>query len=136
MDDARLVDEAAKMGMESFKATMGHVPDRFTLLHKYAPATFAGYGLLRSELMQDHPPAALDLKTKELMFTGLSTLHGDSFGAISHAISALKLGVTLAEIGEIMTQVIMVGGITAWNLVGYDVMLACETHMAQAVPAL
>ncbi len=132
--ESTLVNDAAKAGMESFTATMGHVPDRFTLLHKYAPATFGGYGLIRSALMQDCPPAALDLRTKELMFTGLSTLHGDTFGATSHAISALKLGATLAEIGEIMTQVIMVGGITPWNLVGYKVMLACEEHAGGATP--
>jgi alkylhydroperoxidase/carboxymuconolactone decarboxylase family protein YurZ len=132
MTDAKrsLVDEAVEAGVESFNATMGALPDRFRVLHKYAPGTFAGYGLLRSALMQDPPAGALDLRTKELMFTGLSTLYGDKFGAVSHAISALKLGVTMAEIGEIMTQVIMVGGITAWNVLGYDVMLACEAHVA------
>jgi len=127
-DTEALIEAAAEAGIESFRKTMNHFPDRFALLHKYAPATFAGYGLIRSGLMQDPPEGALDLRTKELLFTGLSTLHGDKFGAINHAIAALKLGVTLTEIGEVLTQVIMVGGITAWNLVGYDVMLACEAH--------
>jgi alkylhydroperoxidase/carboxymuconolactone decarboxylase family protein YurZ len=127
-DTEALIEAAAEAGIESFRKTMNHFPDRFALLHKYAPATFAGYGLIRSGLMQDPPEGALDLRTKELLFTGLSTLHGDKFGGINHAIAALKLGVTLTEIGEVLTQVIMVGGITAWNLVGYDVMLACEAH--------
>ena len=123
-----LVDAAAAAGIASFEQTMGHFPDRFALLHRYAPGTFAGYGLIRSALMQDPPGGQLDMLTKELVFTGLSTLYGDRYGAESHAISALKLGATLPQLGEVMTQVVMVGGITAWNLVGYDVMLACEAH--------
>jgi len=124
-----LVEQAAAAGIENFTATLGQFPDRFQLLHKYAPGTFGGYGLMRSELMCEPPAGALDMRTKELMFTGLSTLHGDRFGAIIHAIAALKLGVTLTEVAEVLTQVIMVGGITPWNLVGYDVMLACEEHI-------
>jgi alkylhydroperoxidase/carboxymuconolactone decarboxylase family protein YurZ len=129
-----LIEAASEAGIESFRKTLNHFPDRFAMLQKYAPATFAGYGLLRSALMQDPPDGALDLRTKELLFTGLSTLHGDKFGAINHAIAALKLGVTLPQIGEVLTQVIMVGGITAWNLVGYDVMVACEEHAGGKEP--
>ncbi|MGI4953897.1 MAG: carboxymuconolactone decarboxylase family protein [Janthinobacterium lividum] len=125
-----LIKDAAEAGIASFNKTAGHFPDRFALLHKYAPGTFAGYGLIRSALMQDPPAGQLDLLTKELVFTGLSSLYGDKYGAVSHAIAALKLGATPEQIGEVMTQVIMVGGITAWNLVGYDVMRACEAHAA------
>jgi alkylhydroperoxidase/carboxymuconolactone decarboxylase family protein YurZ len=123
---SRLVDEAAQAGLDSFSATLGHVPDRFQLLHRHAPGAFAGYGLMRSALMQGPPAGALDIKTKELVFTLLDTLAGDLYGARTHALAALRHGLTLAELAEGLVQVIMVGGITTWNTVGAEVMQACE----------
>lgn len=121
-----LADQAAQAGIDSFQATMGHFPDRFRLLHAHAPGAFAGYGLIRSSLMQDPPAGHLDVKAKELVFTALCTLAGDKYGAISHAVSGMRLGLTLGEVAEVIVQAIMVGGITTWNLVGYDVMQTCE----------
>ncbi|MCW3475157.1 carboxymuconolactone decarboxylase family protein [Limobrevibacterium gyesilva] len=120
-----LTDKAAQAGFDSFMATFGRVPDQFQLLHAHAPAAFAGYGLIRSALMQDRPAAALDLRTKELVFALLDTLAGNAQGARSHALAAMKQGLTLPELAEGLVQVIMVGGITTWNLVGADVMRAC-----------
>ena len=131
-----LVDEAAQAGMKSFIETLGSFPERFRLLYAHAPGAFAGYGLLRSTLMQNPPDGALDVKTKELTFTVLSTLHGDKYGAINHAIAGMKLGLTLPEIAEGMVQVIMVGGITTWNLVGYDVMKTCQDYAEGLAPSV
>ena len=128
---SELIDKAAKAGIENFMATSGRFPDQFQLLQKHAPAAFAGYGLMRSALMQDRPKGALDLKTKELVFTLLDTLHGDLNGALSHGLAAVKLGLTLPELAEGLVQVLMVGGITTWNNVGQKVMRACE-EAAQA----
>lgn len=121
-----LIDDAAQAGIDSFVKTVGTFPDRFKMLHTHMPGAFGGYGLMRSALMQDPPDGALDIKTKELTFTVLCTLAGDKYGALNHAISGMRLGLTLPEIAEGMVQVIMVGGITTWNLVGYEVMKACE----------
>src|SRR5215469_1224458 len=121
-----LIDKAAKAGIDNFIATSGRFPDQFQLMQKYAPAAFAGYGLTRSALMKDRPEAALDLKTKELIFAVLDTLHGDLMGAKAHALLAVKLGLTLPELAEGLVQVLMVGGITTWNNVGQHVMRACE----------
>jgi alkylhydroperoxidase/carboxymuconolactone decarboxylase family protein YurZ len=129
-----LVDQAAQAGIESFMATFGRFPDRFKLLHDHAPGAFAGYGLMRNAVMQEKPAGALDLKTKELIFAVLDTLHGDKYGAINHAIAAMKLGLTLPELAEGLVQVIMVGGITTWNLVGYDLLQACVAHADGAAP--
>ncbi len=123
-----LVDEAARAGEASFQATFGRMPDQFALLREHAPAAFAGYGLIRSALMQDRPQAALDLKTKELIFALLDTLAGNRDGAKAHAQAAMARGLTVAELAEGLVQVIMVGGITTWNLVGADVMRACTTR--------
>jgi len=126
-----LIDQAAQAGIDNFMATAGRFPDQFRLLQKHAPAAFAGYGLMRSALMQDRPDGALDLKTKELVFTLLDTLHGDLNGAKSHGLAAMKLGLTLPELAEGLVQVLMVGGITTWNNVGQHVMKACEEQQAK-----
>jgi alkylhydroperoxidase/carboxymuconolactone decarboxylase family protein YurZ len=130
-----LVEQAAQAGMDSFMATFGRFPDRFRLLHEHAPGAFAGYGLMRNALMQEKPAGALDMKTKELLFAMLDTLHGDKYGATNHAIAAMKLGLTLPELAEGLVQVIMVGGITTWNLVGYELMQACIEHAKGVAPA-
>ena len=121
-----LIDQAAQAGIDNFIATAGRFPEQFQLLQKHAPAAFAGYGLMRSALMQDRPNGALDLKTKELVFTLLDTLHGDLNGALNHGLTAMKLGLTLPELAEGLVQVLMVGGITTWNNIGQKVMRACE----------
>jgi len=121
-----LIDRAAKAGIENFIATSGRFPDQFQLMQKYAPAAFAGYGLTRSALMKDRPEGALDLKTKELIFALLDTLHGDLMGAKAHGVLAVQLGLTLPELAEGLVQVLMVGGITTWNNVGQHVLRACE----------
>ncbi len=130
-----LLKQAAQAGIDNFTATSGRVPDSFQLLMKHAPATFAGYGLLRSGLMRDRDAGgALDLKTKELVFVLLDVLRGDLKGALAHAGNAMKLGLTLAELAEGLTQVIMVGGINTWNMAGQEVMRACEQWAAQPPP--
>ena len=126
-----LIDKAAKVGIENFMATTGRFPDQFQLLQKHAPAAFAGYGLIRNALMKDRAEGgALDLKTKELLFAVLDTLHGDLMGAKAHALLGVKLGLTLPELAEGLVQVLIVGGITTWNNVGQHVMRACEEAVA------
>ena len=56
----------------------GTVPDGFKMLLHHAPGAFAGYGMMRSSIMKD---GALDLKTKELIFTLLDTVLGAAAGA-------------------------------------------------------
>lgn len=132
---SRLLDEATRAGIDNFTATSGRVPDSFQLLMKHAPATFAGYGLLRAGLMRDREAGgALELKTKELIFVLLDVLRGDLKGALAHAGNAMRLGLTLPELAEGLTQVIMVGGINTWNMAGQEVMRACEA-MAAPGPA-
>lgn len=120
-----LTDRAAQAGIDSFMATFGRFPDQFALLHQHAPGAFAGYGLMRAAVMQDRPQGAFDLKTKELVFALLDTLGGNRQGAENHAKAAVALGLTIPELAEGLVQVIMVGGITTWNLTGQHVLRAC-----------
>ena len=82
----------------------------------------------------DKPTAALDLKTKELIFVAPCALAGDKGGALNHALTAMKIGAAVAEIAEALVQAIMVGGITTWNLVGYDVLKTCADQANGAPP--
>ena len=77
-NNKKLIEEAIRMGVANFESTRGAVPDSFALLLAHAPDAFAGYGLIRSSLMKD---GALDLKTKELIFTLLDTVIGATEGA-------------------------------------------------------
>lgn len=121
-----ITQQAAQQGLDSFMATFGRVPPNFSLLAEHAPAAFAGYGLMRAHVMRDRGDGgALDLKTKELIFSLLDTLAGQTTGARNHAVAAMKLGLTLEELAEGLVQVLMVGGITTWNVTGAEVMRHC-----------
>jgi alkylhydroperoxidase/carboxymuconolactone decarboxylase family protein YurZ len=118
-----LIDQAALLGIANFTATSGRVPERFKLLRDAAPATFAGYALMRAAVMREKSEGgALDLKTKEFLFVLLDALAGNRDGAIAHLERAVRLGLTVEELAEGLTQVIMVGGITTWTLAGADVL--------------
>ena len=123
-----LTSAAVRKGFDSFMATFGRVPENFALLAEHAPGAFAGYGLMRDYVMQEKSAGgALDMRSKELIFTLLDTLAGQAGSAKNHAAEAIRHGVTLAELAEGLVQVIMVGGITTWNRAGADVLRHCAT---------
>lgn len=125
-----LLAAAVVRGIANFEATSGRVPEAFQVLLDHAPGAFAGYGLLREAAMRaPEAGGALDLKTKELIFVLLDVLVGAADGAKAHATNALRHGLTLEELAEGLVQVILVGGITTWNLAGRQVM---EHAAAQA----
>jgi alkylhydroperoxidase/carboxymuconolactone decarboxylase family protein YurZ len=118
-----LVAAAVQAGRESFLATSGRLSPSIALLAEAAPETFGGYGLMRAGVMRDKSEgAALDLRTKELVFVLLDVLVLNEAGAIAHLENAMRLGLTVPELAEGLTQVLMVGGITTWNRAGAAVM--------------
>ncbi|WP_270937127.1 carboxymuconolactone decarboxylase family protein [Falsiroseomonas oryzae] len=132
MDAKDLTEAAVAAGIASFEATHGGVPASFQPLLRHAPSAFAGYGLMRAGLMKDTDAGgALDLKTKELVFTLLDVLVGQTRGAKAHAANAVRLGLTLPELAEGLVQCIMVGGITVWNVSGAEVMAHAEAVAAE-----
>lgn len=110
-----IIADATRLGVSNFTATSGAVPDGFKVLLQHAPAAFAGYSLIRSDLMRD---GALDLKTKELIFALLDTILGASEGAKVHAANAVRLGLPVPALAEGLVQCIMAAGITTWNKTG------------------
>lgn len=132
---ADITEEAIQQGVDSFMATFGRLPPNFALMAEHAPGAFAGYGLMRSFVMRGREDGgALDLKTKELIFALLDTLAGQATGARNHAAAAMRLGLTLPELAEGLVQVMMVGGITTWNLAGAEVMRHCIDLQKAAQP--
>lgn len=128
MSETDVRTAAIKAGMDSFNATFGRVPENFSLMAQHMPGAFAGYALMRDSVMREG--GALDLKTKELIFALLDTLAGQTRGAKNHAAAAMKLGLTLPELAEGLTQVLMVGGVTTWNMTGAEVMRHCVSCQA------
>lgn len=128
-----ITKEAVDKGIASFMATSGRVPPSYEVLIEHAPQAFAGYGLMRDYVMRSpENGGALDLKTKELIFTLLDTLAGQKDGAIAHAKVAVRNGLTIAELTEGLVQVVIVGGIPTWNSIGVEVIAACQAELAAA----
>lgn len=114
-DEKQLMDDAVKLGIQSFERTNGAVPEGYKLLLQHAPGMFAGYGLIRSSVMQE---GALDLKTKELIFALIDVIIGAADGAKVHAANAVRLGLPVEALSEGLVQCIMAAGITTWNMTG------------------
>ena len=134
-DKDQVLADAIAMGIANMEATRGSVPDGFKILLDHAPGAFAGYGLMRSSLMKD---AALDLKTKELIFALLDVVIGAKDGAKAHAGNAVRLGLTIEQLSEGLVQCIMAAGITTWNMTGKETLqhaIAVRDEMAKTPPA-
>ncbi|MBS0240841.1 MAG: carboxymuconolactone decarboxylase family protein [Proteobacteria bacterium] len=114
-DEAKLIEDATRLGIENFTATRGSVPESFQLLLKHAPGAFAGYSVMRASIMKE---SALDLKTKELIFALLDTALGITEGAKVHAANAVRLGLPIEALSEGLVQCIICAGITCWNTSG------------------
>lgn len=110
-----IVDEATRRGIANFESTTGTVPETFKMLLQHAPAAFAGYSLIRADVMRD---GALDLKTKELIFALIDVILGAGDGAKVHAANAVRLGLPVEALAEGLVQCIMAAGITTWNKTG------------------
>ena len=110
--------DAVELGRESFRRSTGsdELPDQFAIMLKHAPETFAGYALMRTGVMREKGEGgALDLKTKSLIFVLLCIMTDDIANAKLHLENAMKNGMTMPELVEALTQVLMVGGISRWN---------------------
>jgi alkylhydroperoxidase/carboxymuconolactone decarboxylase family protein YurZ len=113
-----LSESAVALGKENFRLTTGlnDLTEQFAAMLKYAPDTFGGYALIRAGLMRGPGEGgALDMKTKSLIFILLSIMAGDSADTKVHLVNAVKGGLTMPELAEALTQVLMVGGISTWN---------------------
>lgn len=107
-----------------FMQTLGNVPEPIRAFMDHAPGYLEGYLKMREYIYTAPPKAALDLKTKELIYVILDIVTRNLEGAENHLQAAMKHGLTSAELAEACMQVIHVCGITPWGTVGWKV---CDT---------
>ena len=87
---------------ELFEVTKDHMPD----------LTEAYYGGVKEAVYRD---GALDLKTKRLMSLAVGIQAGCKDCMLSQTSKALDLGATPAEIFEVCSVAISMGGTLAWS---------------------
>lgn len=107
-----------------FMQTLGNVPEPIRAFMDHAPGYLEGYLKMREYIYTEPPKAALDLKTKELIYVLLDIVTRNLDGAENHLRAAMRHGLTSAELAEACMQVIHVCGITPWGTVGWKV---CDT---------
>ena len=105
-----------------YVAVLGVIPEPIRAMADYAPEALVAYQQFKDYLYKPPGEAALDLKTKELLYVALDTATGNLAGANNHLRAAVNAGLTVAELAEAMIQVMNVCGITTWGQTGYKVM--------------
>jgi len=101
---------------------LGVLPEPIRAMAEYAPPALLAYQQFKDYLYQPEGRAALDLKTKELIYVVLDTATGNLTGANNHLRAAVDQGLTLPELAEAIIQVMNVCGITTFGQTGYKVL--------------
>lgn len=101
---------------------LGVLPEPIRAMAEYAPQALVAYQQFKDYLYQPAGQAALDLKTKELIYVVLDTATGNLAGANNHLRAAVDQGLTVPELAEALIQVMNVCGITTWGQTGYKVL--------------
>ncbi len=114
--------DAVDAALEQIRRTHGHVPEGFRVLAAHAPEAFLGYMGLREFVFRAPPAGHLAIWTKELIFVLLNIQVGNVRGARNHLRNAMRAGLTVGQLTEGLVQLIMVGGITAWNMGGREIL--------------
>lgn len=107
---------------EHFVSVLGTLPEPIRAMAEYAPEALIAYMAFKDYLYKPEGEAALDLKTKELIYVVLDTATGNLAGANNHLKAAMDAGLTVPQLAEAMIQVMNVCGITTWGQTGYRVL--------------
>jgi alkylhydroperoxidase/carboxymuconolactone decarboxylase family protein YurZ len=108
----------AQKAAAHFSDTLGEVPASVQALIDLAPGALPGYLALREFAYG----GALDRRTVELLFTVLDVVEGHTEAAKAHAEEAVKGGLTVPQLAEALTVVMMVSGISAFATSGHHVL--------------
>lgn len=101
---------------------LGVLPEPIRAMAEYAPEALVAYQHFKDYLYKPPGEAALDLKTKELIYVVLDTATGNLAGANNHLRAAINEGLTVPQLAEALIQVMNVCGITTWGQTGYKVL--------------
>ncbi len=105
-----------------YLSVLGVMPEPIRAMADYAPEALVAYQQFKDYLYKPDGEAALDLKTKELIYVVLDTATGNLPGANNHLRAAVDQGLTIPELAEALIQVMNVCGITTWGQTGYKVL--------------
>ncbi len=117
-----------------YTEVLGTIPEPIRAMAEYAPEALVAYQHFKDYLYKPAGEAALDLKTKELIYVVLDTATGNLPGANNHLRAAVDQGLTVPELAEALIQVMNVCGITTWGQTGYKVLDECK-RLTEAKPA-
>jgi len=93
--------------LKYYKEELKWDPPFADVLSRYSPDTLDGYFTMRKSIQDGELPA----KTRELIFTILDSLDNEVSGARAHAVAAIDAGLTVKELVEAFSIVVMVKGI-------------------------
>lgn len=116
------LEQDVKRAKDHFVSVLGTLPEPIRAMADYAPEALVAYMHFKDYLYKPPGEAALDLKTKELIYVVLDTATGNLAGANNHLRAAMNEGLTVPELAEAMIQIMNVCGITAWGQTGYKVL--------------
>jgi alkylhydroperoxidase/carboxymuconolactone decarboxylase family protein YurZ len=107
---------------QHYLEVLGVLPEPIRAMAEYAPEALVAYQQFKDYLYKPEGEAALDLKTKELIYVVLDTATGNLAGANNHLRAAVDQGLTVPQLAEALIQVMNVCGITTWGQTGYKVL--------------
>lgn len=106
------------------------VIEDFELLSAYRPDVFEGYINLRRAAFAEPPDGALSASVKELIILAIECMaRKTNPPPIFHARKAIDAGATVAEIADVVSLCIMIGGMLSYQESGRFVLRAAmERH--------
>jgi alkylhydroperoxidase/carboxymuconolactone decarboxylase family protein YurZ len=122
------VDAAFDYARDYYKGSPKVIED-FEMLARYRPEVFAGYINFRQQVFNTGEGAALDRRTKELIIVAIEIARTKTNPApVGHARWAIEAGATPAEIAEVASICIMIGGMLTFQESGRHALRAAEEH--------
>ncbi len=104
----------------------------FELLARYRPEVFAGYITLRQAAFNRDEGAALSPKLKELIILAIEIARTKTNPPpVGHAKRAIESGATPAEVAEVASLCILIGGMLTYQESGRHALRAAEERYAE-----
>lgn len=104
----------------------------FELLARYRPDVFEGYIHLRKAAYNRDAGAALEPKIKELIILAIEIARTKTNPApVGHAKRAIEAGATPAEVAEVASLCILIGGMLTYQESGRHALRAAEERHAE-----
>ncbi len=103
----------------------------FELLARYRPEVFGGYITLRQAAFNKGPDAALSPREKELVILAIEIGRTKvNPPPIGHAKRAIEAGATPADVAEVASLCILIGGMLTYQEAGRHALRAAEERYA------